>query len=170
MAARDSGSDPCPGERVAADRFLRLHVLGILFPDLDGDAFLLGQLLASIESAMRENGEDCADFDRFAANAVRLRQQDPMADADDFTLITIDFAERAWDPLFVQAELVRRLKSIAGRPHVLLRIRNLSDAMFPGGAYRTRSRANALKAAREALGELVAHWTARNTRLHLVFD
>lgn len=170
MAARVSGTQANARKQVAPDRFLRLHVLSLLFPHLDGDAFLLGQLLASIESAILETGEDCSDFEQFVAKALRLRQQDPQASGEDFAVISVDFSGRSWEPLFVQAELVRRLKAVAGCPHVLLRIRNLSKALFLGSAYHTRSRADAFAAARRDLTELASRWIARNTHLHLVFD
>lgn len=151
------------------DRLAKLQLLAALFPHLREESFLLEQLLGSIEAFLHDHPQANRDFANFADWAARLGAGDTNPGDSAFAYLCIDLSGRTWDPLFIQAELVRGLKSRATAEEILVVVHHLADSVLPKGTYRTRSRRESVLRAQNAIEDLIQKWTRPSMHVHVLY-
>lgn len=152
-----------------SEELAKWHCVLNLFADATGeDRFLAKNIKDAIDASLNEADGLEASLANFAEAAFRLVGQHSGVESS-YGLFHLDLRERDFDPLFVQSELLRGLKRIAGFDAALIFVTGLRSSIQGQGRYFTRRHRESCDRAKAYIDSLAAEWTTSNTALTILY-
>ena len=147
----------------------KIHTLRSLLGEQAGkESELAEQIKRAIDFSLTGSVTGSAPMANFAEAAERLLAKHPAVPRGS-RFHHIGFEIRPFDPLWVQDDISRGLKRLAGCPNAVLLVTGLRDSIVPDGKYFTEARQKQYREAVDYIDKLAAKYTTPNMRLNIVY-
>lgn len=131
----------------------------------ESDPELARHIGTAVEFAQRTGNPDFEELNRAVEQLLKLHLQGRR----DAGFAHCDLTNADDDPLFLRPAIMQALRKVGGCREAIILITGLRRSVCPPGRYFTSKRQQTYSHTQEYIEQLAAKYTARKTRLRLVF-